>query len=716
MSSSSSGRPQEKGFRRQLGVDGTEAAEPPHHLADNARESRQAGERGERLYVDELNGRTAGEREGKTGDAHLRDPQQAASLPSSSSLSDAGASTNSSSSSPSSSSSSISSWPGPISRIAKGHEHTLIISGGRVMAFGSQNKIGFEDRKARSGPTEVLLVDGGEVARGLFGAVDACAGAEQSAVVLEDGRLFVWGEKGGGGENVDSVIPIGLTAASGEWEKGDGFNRGQPEEVSAGSGFALIRLNNNDLIWFGNRFDSGTLLPPIDPKSPFSYPELNSNVIQLPKSYPHTHASVLETEEGLVGGGMATSAYYMGGGRFDDALVDREKSKEEGKLFSRLKTPHLVDGRWCKVPPEARQPYRAHKRFQIPFEAIANPEDYKGRNELPRWMEAGDFIRFSCASEGGVLHPPEAHLQEGCECTQLLKDRKMAHFVPSPSELECRGCEVEISSDWTEESPLAPRLPLVVQVKRQKQNGEGGEELEGEYEEYEKGRAVGVGDLVRLLCEGGKLEASTEKDRKGIGEGVECRRFQKDEKEKKRKVALDLDDSSSIRCVGCKISEEWQRGKPSGSFFRVDISRILRSGQKEDEEFDRDLGVAVNDSLIFSCPDGGILTNKRATCIRTESGEVEFDLNTDEVKCVVGRSARLMQVLPWALLLIALCFGTFFYILYATKENRRRLKMRRLFQVSITPPQDAGVEDMRRETAFNPAYHGMTLKARSRLN
>eukprot|EP00820_Chromera_velia_P025460 Cvel_34104.t1-p1 / transcript=Cvel_34104.t1 / gene=Cvel_34104 / organism=Chromera_velia_CCMP2878 / gene_product=hypothetical protein / transcript_product=hypothetical protein / location=Cvel_scaffold5747:625-4263(-) / protein_length=665 / sequence_SO=supercontig / SO=protein_coding / is_pseudo=false len=130
-------------------------------------------------------------------------------------------------------------WPQPISRIALGFTHALVVAGGRVMTFGSARLLGFFDECARREPTELP---------GLSGVVDACAGRTHSVVLLESGEVLGWHAEEEGG--VTFKTPYKIWPLGAEGGSDGGWGGGRAVGVTCGDGFSAAWTDEGRLyVW-----------------------------------------------------------------------------------------------------------------------------------------------------------------------------------------------------------------------------------------------------------------------------------------------------------------------------------------------------------------------------------------------------------------------------------------------------------------------------------
>uniref|UniRef100_A0A0G4IBT0 Uncharacterized protein n=1 Tax=Chromera velia CCMP2878 TaxID=1169474 RepID=A0A0G4IBT0_9ALVE len=227
--------------------------------------------------------------------------------------------------------------------------------------------------------------------------------------------------------------------------------------------------------------------------------------------------------------------------------------------------------------------------------------------------------------------------------------------------------------------------------------------------EYREGEAIGVGDRLRFRCELGTLwvkESDQKADEQFSIKGVEC---QWDSSDGPERIPVFRDLKELFECRGCTVPLEWREGKhPKGSRYTVETLSIRRAAKDEIKSFqqnDTKKGVAINDTLFFTCPEGGELRVAKkarvrggATCVNPLRRE-EFDLEVSDVKCVRSTGAVFLDFCLWAVfaLLLAVAFWVFIWYGWKEKWRRRRIARRLNLQRLVVPPESADVSEMVRE-------------------
>uniref|UniRef100_A0A0G4F9Q0 Uncharacterized protein n=1 Tax=Chromera velia CCMP2878 TaxID=1169474 RepID=A0A0G4F9Q0_9ALVE len=403
-----------------------------------------------------------------------------------------------------------------------------------------------------------------------------------------------------------------------------------------------------------------------------------------------------------------------------------------------------IECRGCEMPPEWNG--AGVKLASLPFSVkdkgkpSASDDDWKPY-EPP--IGIGWQIRFDCPN--GVLS------SENATCTRL-GDR--AVFSPNETRVSCDGCR---TPSWIVGIPAnsSDLLPMTVEVRKKNvskrslvgtkkaaaseegeeveaEEGAGVQEAEDEWRKYEAWEAMGVGDRLRFRCDSGALlqkrrvlsALDQEADEQFSTSGVECQWV--DPEKRRQPSFLKLWEFSSLYCRGCSVPRQWLRGQQLwGTRYIVEASSIGRAGGEERESFQPNMTapVAINDTLFFTCPKGGVLhidgkpkVRGGATCV-DPFGSREFDVGVSDVKCVRSTGATLGEVCLWTFFALLLAVAVCFFVWYSWKEKWRRRKIARQLNLQrlLVPPEGADVSEMVTERPCNLAKQETRARRRSPL-
>uniref|UniRef100_A0A0G4F9E2 Uncharacterized protein n=1 Tax=Chromera velia CCMP2878 TaxID=1169474 RepID=A0A0G4F9E2_9ALVE len=372
-----------------------------------------------------------------------------------------------------------------------------------------------------------------------------------------------------------------------------------------------------------------------------------------------------------------------------------------------------VECRGCEVPAQwngtilnrSTLPFSVTQKRRTRPHAADQWEAYKSGTPIG----IGWTVQFACSN--GKLSYKHA------ECS-VDGDRSTPALSPNETEVLCYGCRVP-------EGPSSVFLPLKMEVRKKAKSGpcekeaeSEGEEGEGEereaqiqvqeadeWREYEQGEAIGVGDRLRLRCDSGVLclsDSHQKADERFSTSGVECRWSAEAYRDPTFQY---LSEASKFHCKGCSVPVQWLRGeRPEGSRYIVDILSIHRAGSEERKSFQPNMttAVAINDTLFFTCPKGGVLHIDGkpkvwggATCV-DPFGSREFDVDVSDVKCVRSTGAILLRNFLLAFVALLVTGAVWVLVWYDSKEKwrLRRIARRLNLQRLVVPPEGADVSEM----------------------
>uniref|UniRef100_A0A0G4HWJ8 Uncharacterized protein n=1 Tax=Chromera velia CCMP2878 TaxID=1169474 RepID=A0A0G4HWJ8_9ALVE len=294
-----------------------------------------------------------------------------------------------------------------------------------------------------------------------------------------------------------------------------------------------------------------------------------------------------------------------------------------------------IECRGCEVPPSWQKSHATNESISslplriLKYGKAINPTTSTGFDETWKdWPEGGAAVPVNWAiSLGcrGLLSLEEDLPEVRCGLRETAEGWA-AQFETDLSAITCTGCHV--NSTWTNPEPEAPSLPFSVELKRF-------DPTDSNFTKYDKDtQVVGVGDMMRLSCPRGRIWASSEEDLQRAQEGMQCQK-----RVSRRRLgnvqtflSFGVEDERGFSCVGCTVPNEWVTHSEGSRFF-VEIREVIRSGGGEKTVFEKSKGVGINDTLVLTCPGGGVITRKRTTCVEGEEGGLQFDVDVNEVKC-----------------------------------------------------------------------------------
>uniref|UniRef100_A0A0G4H875 Uncharacterized protein n=1 Tax=Chromera velia CCMP2878 TaxID=1169474 RepID=A0A0G4H875_9ALVE len=412
-----------------------------------------------------------------------------------------------------------------------------------------------------------------------------------------------------------------------------GEGRTNVTEVTAGMKFGLARLHNGDVVragvditgkWSGVE-NSPTLFP--QTLEAIGYDALKGKVRLLPKSFYLSGGSIFLTDDGLKGAGFWPGPWW------NALLSDQDPMWRGLGVFKKKYPPRLAKG-GCKVPIEWQGNYtNPSEATSLPVRILQYQSTASSDNR--RWLDfppegAGvplhRKVRLGC--RGLISEHESLCIQTERRNSSTFQDRAeyVPEFVDLPSEISCAGCVVP--SLWTNKEPPSPSLPFSLELKR-------GDDPNGTFTEYDKDTPAGAGDLLRLGCRG-VLGASSDGDLRRAAEGIECRLKEEDGV---RGIDWEIpsENSTAFTCTGCVVPAAWIPNPNSERLrYYVDVKGVVEAGSKKRKALDKTKGigpVGVNDTIVFSCPNGGVPTRKRARCVVGGDGSPLFDAEVADVQC-----------------------------------------------------------------------------------
>uniref|UniRef100_A0A0G4HLI9 Uncharacterized protein n=1 Tax=Chromera velia CCMP2878 TaxID=1169474 RepID=A0A0G4HLI9_9ALVE len=500
-------------------------------------------------------------------------------------------------------------------------------------------------------------------------------------------------------------------------------------EVGVQKDRALVLLSDNSVRSFkvsaegGFKRDNGMAYRPLVAQEPNAVEALRNSALSLAKAISLGQNWIVITKDGPMGPFLPED---YGSEALVEFGIGKEQRIERIHSFGPLEPPVLAKGGY-EIPSEWKWSGTHLRPSSLPFSVKrkgASSGYYRldGDGDLTRFepyirgtpIGVGWDVEFECQT--GLLIPYDRAL---CNTTE---DGAPPFFEPS-GEVTCKGCEQKVPS-WAKSEHESPVSPLLLEVKKNIQKNatqqtvgarddvrtDGEKESEEEWREYKKGEAIGVGDRLRLRCASGRLvptvvEATESHHQvaEQLSKGVECRWSSTAQPEPVFKD--DLNETLSFHCTGCSVPRQWLSGeRPKGSRYIVDLSSIRRAGREETESFQPNgtRGVAINDTLFFTCPEGGKLqvdekarVRGGATCVNP-LGREQFDLEVSDVKCVRSTGAIFAEVCLWTCFVLLLAVAVWVFVWYGWKETwrRRRIARRLNLQRLVVPPEGADVSEI----------------------
>uniref|UniRef100_A0A0G4H864 Uncharacterized protein n=1 Tax=Chromera velia CCMP2878 TaxID=1169474 RepID=A0A0G4H864_9ALVE len=405
-----------------------------------------------------------------------------------------------------------------------------------------------------------------------------------------------------------------------------GEGRTNVTEVTSGERFGLARLQNNDIVVAGRdptvyetAHGDRSLKP--DSLETQKYKNLNGKVLQLPKSFYFSGGSIFLTVDGLEG---------IGWPQWTVALFPHYQPFS----FHKVQSPVLAPG-GCEVPIEWRGNQTKTKSSDalpvriLQYESAGYPREWVDFPPEGTGVSLNHRIRLGCR---GLISIEEVM------CVEPERAGAVAKLTHSPSNvfrspqatrspcLPAAGCVAP--SLWTNKEPLSPSLPFSLELKR-------GDDPNGTFTKYDKDTPAGAGELLRLGCRG-VLGASSDGDLRRAAEGIECRLKEEDGV---RGIDWEIpsENSTAVTCTGCVVPAAWIPTANSERLrYYVDVKGVVEAGSKKRKALDKTKGigpVGVNDTIVFSCPNGGVPTRKRARCVVGGDGSPLFDAEVADVQC-----------------------------------------------------------------------------------